>query len=101
MRYLLFWDISSAEPKDHQILGGPHGATILDRIMKMKQQRRPPPPKKAKMHHFPILVWRGGGINFASIRTNIEDSIAEYLILITQDCAMKFLPQAAQYHGHL
>ena len=66
-----------------------------------KWNSNPPPPKKAKMHHFPILVWRGGGINFASIRTNIEDSIAEYLILITQDGAMKFLPQAAQYHGHL
>ena len=48
MRYLLFWDISSAEPKDHQILGGPHGATILDRIMKMKQQPPPPPKKKEK-----------------------------------------------------
>ena len=34
-------------------------------------------------------------------RTNIEDNLAEYLILITQDCAMKFLPQATQYHGHL
>ena len=48
MRYLLFWDISSAEPKDHQILGGPHGATILDRIMKMKQQPPPPPQKKSQ-----------------------------------------------------
>ena len=42
MRYLLFWDIWSADPgmrayfklKDHQIIGTPHGATILDRIMK-------------------------------------------------------------------
>ena len=42
MRYLLFWDIWSAyqlrhayfKPKDHQIIGAPHGATILDKIMK-------------------------------------------------------------------
>ena len=35
------------------------------------------------------------------LRTNIEDNLAEYLlILITQDCSMKFLPQTAQYHGH-
>ena len=33
--------------------------------------------------------------------TIIEDNLAEYLILITQDWAMKFLPQAAQYPGHL
>ena len=41
MRYLLFWDIWSADPgmrayfklKDHQIIGTPHGATILDTIM--------------------------------------------------------------------
>ena len=42
MRYLLFWDIWSADPgmrayfklKDHQIIGTPDGATMLDRIMK-------------------------------------------------------------------
>ena len=55
----------------------------------------------AKTHHFPTLVWRGGGIDFQSLSYNIEDNLAEYLILTTQDCAMKFLPQAIQYHGHL
>ena len=47
MRYLLFWDIWSADPgmrayfklKDHQIIGTPHGATILDRIMKNEAAR--------------------------------------------------------------
>ena len=54
---------------------------------------------KAKMHHFPILVWRGGGINFPSISYKHRRQPGG--ILNTQDCAMKFLPQAAQYYGHL
>ena len=49
MRYLLFWDIWSADPgmrayfklKDHQIIGTPHGATILDRIMKNEAANHP------------------------------------------------------------
>ena len=37
--------------------------------MKQQTQPHPPPPPKSwmKPHHFPILVWRGGGINFPSI----------------------------------
>ena len=70
---------------------------------KMKQQThpQPPPPKswmkpcKSKTHHFPSLVCREGGIDFPS-------KVAEYLlILTTQDCVMKFLLQATQYHGDL
>ena len=35
------------KPKDHQIIGAPHGATILDRIMKNEAANQPPlPPKK-------------------------------------------------------
>ena len=53
MRYLLFWDIWSADPgmrayfklKDHQIIGTPHGATILDRIIKNEEANQPPPAK--------------------------------------------------------
>ena len=80
--YLVCWSWHAYfKPKDHYIIGRPHGTTILDRIMKNETTTvthlpSPPPPKKkyqgwhrakAKMHHFPILVWRGGGINFPSI----------------------------------
>ena len=52
-------------------LGRRHGATILDRIMRNETANptSPPAPSKSwmKPHHFPVLVWRGGGINFPSI----------------------------------
>ena len=91
--------------KDHQIIGTPHGGTILDRIMKNETANPPPPPPtppkswmkpcKSKTHHFPSLVWREGGIDFPS-------NVAEYLLILpTQDCVMKFLLQATQYHGDL
>ena len=75
--YLVCWSWHAYfKPKDHQIIARPHGATIVDRIMKNETANPTPPPPlpnhrwnraKAKMHHFPILVWRGGGINFPSI----------------------------------
>ena len=71
--YLVCWSWHAYfKPKDHQIIGRPHGATILDRIMKNETANRkptplPPPKSWMKPHHFPILVWRGGGINFPSI----------------------------------
>ena len=110
--YLVCWSWHAYfKLKDHQIIGATHGATILDRIMKNEAANPPsippPPPNhgwnraKAKTHHFPTLVWRGGGIDFPSISYKIVDNLAEYLIFTTQDCAMKFLPQAIQYHGHL
>ena len=112
--YLVCWCWHAYfKPKDHYIIGGPYGATILDRIMKNETANPPPPPPsttspnhgwhraKTKMHHFPILVWSGGGINFPSISYKHRRQPAKNLILITQDFAMKFLPQAAQYHGHL
>ena len=77
--YLVCWSWHAYfKPKD-QIIGRSHGATILNRNMKNEtanlQPPPPPPPPpnhgsnraKAKMHHFPILGWRGGGINFPSI----------------------------------
>ena len=84
MRYLLFWDIWSADPgmrayfklKDHQIIGTPHGATILDRIIKNEEANQPPPrqimdetAQKQKCTILPssFVVWRGGGINVLSI----------------------------------
>ena len=103
--YLVCWSWHAYfKPKDHQIIGRPHGATILDRIMKNETANRTSPPPKSwmKPHDFLILVWRGGGIKFPKLFcTNIEGNLAEYFILITQDCAMKFLLRAAQYHGHL
>ena len=107
LEYLVCWSWHTYfKLKYHQIIGTPHGATILDSIMK----NEPPNPTtttplplpnhgwnraKAKTHHFPTLVWREGGIDFPS-------NVAEYLlILTTQDCAMKFLLQATQYHGDL
>ena len=68
--YLVCWSWHAYfKPKDHQIIGRPHGATILDRIMKNETTNTNHGwnRAKAKMHHFPILVWRGGGINFPSI----------------------------------
>ena len=68
--YLVCWSWHAYfKPKDHQIIGRPHGATILDRIMKNETANPPPPPPPQimKPHHFPILVWKGGGINFTSI----------------------------------
>ena len=51
MRYLLFWDISSADPgmlilsqKILRFIGRPHGATILDRIMKNETANPTSPP---------------------------------------------------------
>ena len=81
LRYLVCWSWRAYfKPKDHYIIGRPHGATILDsgqnhEKWNSKPPTPPPPPPpnhgwhraKAKMHHFPILVWRGGGINFPSI----------------------------------
>ena len=58
MRYLLFWDISSADP----------GMLILSqKIIRLSEDPMERDRENAKMHHFPILVWRGGGINFPSI----------------------------------
>ena len=78
MRYLLLLDISSAD-SDCQIVGRPHGATILDRIMKNETANSYPPPtqimdeaaqKPKLMRHFSILFgglgW-GRRYNFPSI----------------------------------
>ena len=106
--YLVCWSWHAYfKPKDHQIIGRPHGATILDRIMNNETANPtpppppPPPPPKSwvKPHHFPILVWRGGGINFPSISYKHRRQPGG--ILNTQDYVMKFPPQAAQYYGHL
>ena len=81
LEYLVCWSWHACfKRKDHRIIGRPHGATILDRIMRNETVNPPPPPPghpnhewnrtKAKMHHFPILVRRGGGINFPSISYN-------------------------------
>ena len=115
MHYLLFWDISFAwfKPKNHQIVGRPHGATILDRIMKNETANpppflRPPPPQimdetaqNPKCTIFPSLFGGEEVKIFHLFRTNMEENLAEYLILIPQDCEMKFLPQATLYQGHL
>ena len=82
----LFWDISSDPADSGMLILSQKTSTLQEDPMelqswtvswKMKQQTQPPPPPhspnhgwhraKAKMHHFPILVWRGGGINFPSI----------------------------------
>ena len=109
LEYLVCWSWHAYfKLKDHQIIGTPHGIQSWTESWKMKQQTPPPPPPpppplsnhgwnraKAKTHHFPTLVWREGGIDFPS-------NVVEYLlILTTQDCAMKFLLQATQYHGDL
>ena len=75
--YLVCWSWDAYFKPKGQVIGRPHRATILDRIMKNETANplRPSPHKKIhawnrakdKMHHFPILVWRGGGINFPSI----------------------------------
>ena len=68
--YVVCWSWHAYfKPKDHYIIGRPHGATILDRIMKNETANRTSPPPKSwmKPHDFLILVWRGGGINFPSI----------------------------------
>ena len=79
LEYLVCWSWHACfKRKDHRIIGRPQGATILDRIMRNETANPPPPPHpnhewnraKAKMHHFPILVRRGGGINFPSISYN-------------------------------
>ena len=58
-------------------MGTPHGATILDRIIKNEEANQPPPPRqimdetaqKPKCTILPssFVVWRGGGINVLSI----------------------------------
>ena len=71
--YLVCWSWHAYfKPKDHQIIGRPHGDTILDRIMKNETANPTPPPPPSskswmKLYHFPILVCRGGGINFPCI----------------------------------
>ena len=49
--YLVCWSWHAYfKPKDHQIIGRPHGATILDRIMKNETANpTPPPPHKSWM----------------------------------------------------
>ena len=43
--YLVCWSWHAYfKPKDHQIIGRPHGATILDRIMKNEIANPTPPP---------------------------------------------------------
>ena len=81
-----------------------------DRIMKNDTAPPPPPPppiimdetaQKPKCTIFPSL-FGGEEVQISYLfRKNIEDNLAEYVILITQDCAMRFLPRVAKYHGHL
>ena len=86
MRYLLFWDIWSADPgmrayfklKDHQIIGTPHGATILDRIMKNEAAPFSHPCLVGKRYIFPIYFVQhrrqpGGilNINYSRLRDEI------------------------------
>ena len=76
LEYLVCWSWHACfKRKDHRIIGRPHGDTISDRIMR-NETANPPHSNhewnraKAKMHYFPILVRRGGGINFPSISYN-------------------------------
>ena len=107
LEYLVSWSWRAYfKPKDHQIIGRPHGATILDRVMK-NETPNPTHPfpssqimdetgQKPKCTIFPSLI---GGINFPSISYKHRKQPGG--IFNTQECAMKFLPQAAQYYGHL
>ena len=105
LRYFVCWSWHGFfKPKDHQIIGRPHGATILDRIMKNETAKPTPPPphkswmKPCKSQNAPFShLW--GGINFPSISYKHRRQPGG--ILNTQDCVMKFPPQAAQYNGHL
>ena len=95
--------------KDHYITGRPHGTTILDRIMKNETANQPtlPPPNhgwqcaNAKMHHFPILVWRGGGINIPSISKKHRRQPGEKLNINHSRLRDEISAQAAPCHGHL
>ena len=71
---------------------------------KMKQQIHPPPTSSKswmKLYHFPILVCRGGGINFPCIMYKHRRQSGGILNINYSRLRVKFLPQAAQYHGQL
>ena len=100
--YLVCWSWHAYfKPKDHQIIGRPHGATILDRIMKNETANPTSPPtlpfqimdETAPFSH-PCLEGRRYKFPIYFVQTSATGQPGG--IRNTQ-----FLPQAAQYYGQL
>ena len=103
--YLVCWSWHAYfKPKYHQIIGRPHGATILDRIMKNEIANPTPPPS----HKSWMKPCKSQNAPFSD--PCLEGRRYKFPIYFVQTSATgqpggirntQFLPQAAQYYGQL